>query len=103
MPVIVTVISVESPGRTGSLDLISSLSKLKSSSAPWKNKGDKKKNFVLTSTRRRLVILIYFGQVPNYPLIEEYLKIKVYQDKKKNIKEIIINHKRTRMVKDGED
>ena len=37
MPVIVTVISVESPGRTGSLDLISSSSKLKSSSAPWEN------------------------------------------------------------------
>ena len=41
MPVIVTVTSVESPGRTGSLELISSSSKLKSSSAPLKHMGHK--------------------------------------------------------------
>ena len=43
-----------------------------------------------------------FGHVQNYLEIEGNLKIILYEDRK-NTKEIIINHKGTRMVKDGED
>jgi len=46
--------------------------------------------------------MVYFGRVQNYLEIEEIHKIVVYLDEKKNTKEII-RHKRTKMVKDGED
>ena len=47
-------------------------------------------------------ILSYFDQRQNYLYIDGNLKIMLYKVKK-NTKEIIINHKGTRMVKDGED
>ena len=51
------------------------------------------------------MILNYFAQVQNYLFIEENLKIVVKKEKKRKIPctEVIMNHKATRMVKDGED
>ena len=47
-------------------------------------------------------ILSYFDCVQSYLLMEE-LKSWTIVPRQKNTKEIIINHKGTRMVKDGED
>ena len=52
--------------------------------------------------RLRHGILRHLDHRQNYLEIEGNMKIILYKDRK-NAKEITINHKGTRMVKDGED
>ena len=48
-------------------------------------------------------ILSYFDCVQSYLLMEELKSSWTIVQRQKNTKEVIINHKGTRMVKDGED